>query len=542
MRNWNPRAIQWLGRTLRRWRWAVVVAGALILLAYAVAFLTGEPLRRYIEREVNHRLTGYTVRIGALEIHPLGAWFELRNATIAQDANPDPPVGHIDRLRTTLDWRALLHGRVVADILFERPRIHVDLTHVKTEATSDVPLTDRGWQQALEAVALDLEINRLRLTDGDVTYLDRGPFKPMHLSRLNATVENIRNIRSKDRVYPSDVLVEGVVFDSGRFWLRGQADFLADPHPGLLAQFRLDQIELDYFRPVTNRVNLSVRNGTLTAVGSTEYSPKFRMAVHEHVLVEAPAVDYVHMPETAEVETGRAQSAAKAAQSVSNEPSVQLKIDRLDIVGANLGFENRAANPSYRMVLTNADLVMENLSNQRMQGNATARLKGKLMGTGDTQVWALFRPQTQSGDLDLKVQVEDTPMASMSDLARAYGKFDVAAGEFSMYADLRVRDGALDGYIKPVVRGLQMSQEGPESFREKLYEGIVSVAAKVLKNRPRREIATVMNVSGRVDQPQIRTWEVVRGLLHNAFIEAVFPGFESDAGRTAKLKPAPAVR
>ena len=36
--------------------------------------------------------------------------------------------------------------------------------------------------------------------------------------------------------------------------------------------------------------------------------------------------------------------------------------------------------------------------------------------------------------------------------------------------------------------------------------------------------------------------EVVRGLLHNAFIEAVFPGFESDAGRAAKLKPAPAVR
>src|SRR3989442_13914613 len=163
----------------------------------------------------------------------------------------------------------------------------------------------------------------------------------MHLSRLNATVENIRNIRSKDRVYPSDVLVEGVVFDSGRFWLRGQADFLADPHPGLLAQFRLDQIELDYFRPVTNRVNLSVRNGTLTAVGSTEYSPKFRMAVLEHVLVEAPAGGYRHHPPAAEGETGGAQTPPQGAQSGSHEPSVQLKIDRPGNLGANPRIQKR---------------------------------------------------------------------------------------------------------------------------------------------------------------------------------------------------------
>ena len=536
------RAFHWLRPTSRVWRWVLGVTIAAILLAYAFAFLTGEALRRYVEREVNHRLTGYTARIGALEIHPRLGSFELRNSIIFQDANPNPPVASIDRLRTTLDWRALRHGRVVADILFERPKIHVDLTQVQTEVTNEVALKDRGWQRALEAVALDLEINRLRVVDGDVAYVDRGPFKPLHLSRLNVTAENIRNIRSKDRVYPSDVHVESVVFDSGRLWLRGQADFLAEPHPGLLARFQLDRIELDYFKPLANRANLSVRNGTLTAAGSTEYAPKFKMAVLERVLVEGLAVDYVHTPQTAGVESERAQSTAKAAQSVSNDPGVQLKIDQLNIVRSNVGLVNRAASPSYRVVLTNADLSAENLSNQRIQGDATVQLKGKLMGTGDTQVWARFRPKTESGDMDLTVQVEDTAMVSLSDLARAYGKFDVAAGAFSMYADLRVRDGTIDGYIKPVVRGLEMSRDAPASFREKLYEGLVDVAAKVLKNRPRREIVTVMDVSGRVDQPQIRTWQVVRGLLRNAFIKALYPGFERDEGRTVKLKPAPAIR
>src|SRR6266545_1132683 len=140
------RAFHWLRPTSRVWRWVLGVAIAAILLAYSFAFLTGEALRRSVERDVDH-----------------------------------------------------------------------------------------------------------------------GPFKPLHLSRLNVTAENIRNIRSKDRVYPSDGHVESVVFGSGRLWLRGQADFLAEPHPGLLARFQLDRIELDYFKPLANRANLSVRNGTLTA-------------------------------------------------------------------------------------------------------------------------------------------------------------------------------------------------------------------------------------------------------------------------------------
>ena len=76
-------------------------------------------------------------------------------------------------------------------------------------------------------------------------------------------------------------------------------------------------------------------------------------------------------------------------------------------------------------------------------------------------------------------------MASLSDVARAYGKFDVAAGAFSMYADLRVRDGTIDGYIKPVVRGLETSREAPASFREKLYEGLVGVSAKMNAEPPK---------------------------------------------------------
>ena len=98
-------------RVRRRWVWLL---GGLVLvtaLVYGAARLADEPVRRYMEAEVNRRLTGYTVRIPALQVRPWTASIELREAAIRQDANPDPPVAQVGRLSTRLDWRALLHRR-----------------------------------------------------------------------------------------------------------------------------------------------------------------------------------------------------------------------------------------------------------------------------------------------------------------------------------------------------------------------------------------------------------------------------------------------
>ncbi|HLF48818.1 MAG TPA: DUF748 domain-containing protein [Methylomirabilota bacterium] len=513
----------------RRWRWAAGLLGVVVLLAYTVAYLTDEPLRRYVEREVNHRLTGYTVRIRGLSLHPHSLSFDLKDSTIAQDANPARPIADIHRLNTSIHWGALLRGRLVADITFDRPTVHLDLGHIRTEARSDVALKDRGWQQALEAVALDMKINRLHVFNGDVTYVDPGPFKPLHLSRLNLTAENIRNIKSRERTYPSDFHVDGVVFDAGRLRVAGQADFLAEPHPGVRARFELERVAMDYFKPVTNRVNLSVSKGTLTVSGDVEYAPTVKTVSLDRVLVDRPEVEYFHTPQTAAAESERATRAVSAAKKVSNDPDVQLRVDRVDIVNARLAYTNRVASPPYRLVLTEANLSVDNLSNQRTEGAASVRLSGQFMGTGRTQALATVRAATGRADINLTLQIEDTELTSMNDLVRAYGGFDAAGGQFSVYTELRVKDGRITGYVKPLIRGVEVAggqPEQPKGLRQNLYEGAVAVIAMVLKNRSRDEIATVITISGPVDQPQTSIWEVIGGLLENAFFKAIPPGFE----------------
>jgi hypothetical protein len=523
--------------THRRLLWLLGTFAIFAALVYGVARSLDEPVRRYIEMEANRRLTGYTVRIPALRVRLWKASVELNDTRLLQDANPDPPVIHVERLVTTLDWRALLHGRrLVADLTFDRPTVLINLGQIRAEAAGDVPLKERGWQEALEALALDLKINQLRILDGKVTYVDAGPYKPLRISRLNATAENIRNVRSSARVYPSDLHLEAMAFDTGQVWLDGRADFLAEPHPGLDVALRLDDVQLDYFEPITKRYNLSVRDGRLSLRGGLEYAPSFARLMLERVLIQGVALDYTHTPQTAKAEKARVEETARTAKQMANASAVQLRIDRMDIVNSTFGFLNRAASPPYRVALTEADIRLQRLSNQARDGRASVNLTGQLMGSGPTRLEAVLQPQTGGADLDLMAQIEGADLGRLNDVVRAHSGIDVKAGHLSVFADLTMRGGSIDGYLKPLVRDVQVGTSADAGPGRRVYEGLVETAARVLKNRSRGEVATVVEFSGPIDRPRVNRWKTVGRLLRNAFFRPITPGF--DEHRREKTRPA----
>jgi hypothetical protein len=483
-----------------------------------------------MEAEVNRRLTGYTVSIPGLRLHPFSTSIELRDATIVQNDNPDPPVLHIRHLVTRVDWRALLHRHLVADVTFDHPTAHLDLRQVRAEAADPTPVKERGWQEALEALTLDLKINRLRIRQGDVTYVDRGPFKPLHLSHLKIQADNIRNIRSKERTYPSEIHAEGVVFDKGQLWLDGHADFLATPYPGVEGSLWLERIALDYFSPLTNRYNLTVRNGTLSLEGAFEVAPKITRVTLDQVRVQGVALEYTHRPETADAEKARVEQTAEVAKQATKTRTAQLTIKRLDVVGSTLGFVNRAASPPYRLQLTDTDISLAHLSNQPRDGRASVSLRGQLMGKGPTRITASVKPEPGRADLDVTTLIQQADLARLSDAVRAHGGVGVSAGELSVYSELKLENGAIEGYVKPLVKDVRVGDDGAEadrSLKRRMVEGMMNVAGKVLKNHSRGEVATVVHVSGPLERPRVSRWETIGRLLQNAFIKPIVPGLEA---------------
>jgi len=199
----------------RHWVAISVPIAIVLIIVYTIAFLLDEPLRRYTEAKMNRALKGYSAHIETLDFHPLGFSLDLKSLTVTQDAHPDPAVLRIERLSASVHWRALLSGQLVADVEIEKPTVYVNLPQASKEISDPTPIKERGWQDALEAV-YPLKINHFEIRDGDVTYVDQGPFKPLRLRDLDLVATNIRNVRSEKRTYPSDVRVSAAVFESGR--------------------------------------------------------------------------------------------------------------------------------------------------------------------------------------------------------------------------------------------------------------------------------------------------------------------------------------
>ncbi|MGE5698483.1 MAG: hypothetical protein ACM31N_00220, partial [Deltaproteobacteria bacterium] len=170
-------------------------------------------------------------------------------------------------------------------------------------------------------------------------------------------------------------------------------------------------------------------------------------------------------------------------------------------------------------------------------GPAEMELQGKFMGSGPTVVNAQFRPEKEGPDLDLRVKIENTRMADMNDLFRAYGKFDVTEGLFAFYSELQIRNDAIAGYIKPFFKDIKVydkrTDREKKGFRQ-MYEMLIGGVARLLESRHRHEVAARADISGPVDNPRISNWQIVGKLIENAFFKTILPGFEKEASRSKR--------
>ena len=158
-------------KRLRNRRWVRYAALALLLvvaLAVVGSFFIDEPLRRLVVRQMNQQLKGYTADIRKLSFHPVGLSLTLYDLKFLQQAHPDPPVFHAPKLDASVEWKALLRGRLVADFALTQPAIYVNLQQLRAEAADPTPVEDHGWQEAFQAI-YPLKINEVRVTDGSVT-------------------------------------------------------------------------------------------------------------------------------------------------------------------------------------------------------------------------------------------------------------------------------------------------------------------------------------------------------------------------------------
>ena len=524
-------------RRSRAGKITLITLGILFTLALIADLALDEPIRKVVERRANAELQGYTASVPKLDFHLIGMSMTLHDVKVVQDAHPEPPVIAIPRLSMSVQWLELLRLRMVADCTFKNPSIYANLAQLQEEDKDQVRLDQKGWQDALQAI-YPLKINKMVIHNGSLTYQETAAAKPLKATKVELTAHNIRNIRSKDRVYPSPIHVTGNVFDVGRAEIKGHADFLAKPHPGVKADLILERLDLGYFAPVLDQYALHVRRGLMSGSGRIENGEGVEIVDLDQVVIADAWVDYQYGGEPHEKARAVAREVRERAKEALNAPEKLFRIRRLRLQDGTIGFVNRTTQPPYRLFVTEADFDLENLSSRSEDGVARASLRGSLMGTGRVQAEASFFPEGKDPNFGMKLEIAETQLKNINPMLKAHGNFDVAGGEFSLYMDLRVKDRQVQGYVKPLFRDINVydpSQDKNEGPMHKLYEKMVGVVAKILENKKRDEVATVAKISGPVENPQSNALEILGGLLKNAFVKSILPGFENEV---SKVNPA----
>jgi len=515
----------------RRYWFAVPVL--LALVAYVVFWIWGDELmRRRMEENINDSLVGYTARVPELDFHLIGLSVTLKNAQLSQQSHPDPPVAQFGKVHASVQWKALLHGRLVADFEFDNPKLHIDLRQLESEVKDPTNFEDKGWQDAARDI-YPLKINHFAVNNGEVTYIDKDAKRPLELRNVQLRATNIRNVRSPDNVYPSTISMTTDVFGSGRLEVEGRANFLSEPHVGLNVDFKFAQVPLAALNPVAGRVNLRVRKGILDAAGHLEYSPEVENVRIENATLRGVQVDYLHLSATQKAEAERLATVQKTAKRVSNEPNTLVFVDHFEIADSTIAYSDSTQPPGYRLFLSDADMTLKDLSNQASEKPAQIDITGLFMGSGRTQIVGSFMPIHKTPYFDFSVRIQNTSMKSMNDLFRSLADFDVAKGEFAFYSELHARDGRLRGYVKPLMSDVEVfkrQQDKSKSILQQVYEALIGGVAGLLKSKEGK-VATETEVSGRIDDPNVQTWEAVANLLKNAFVSAIRPGLTGEEGK-----------
>lgn len=188
----------------------------------------------YVNKTLSE-IDGYQGSIEGVDIDLYRGAYGIRGLAL-EKVNENVPVPFVDisRIDLSVQWKALIHGRIVGEIELLNPVLN--FTADSAEITQGGSETD--WTQPIQEL-IPLEINRFAIINGTVTYKDFGstPKVELVLDSLQAEATNLRNITGKEGTLPSSITAKANSIGGGSLELNCKANIIKEvPDFDLTAQ------------------------------------------------------------------------------------------------------------------------------------------------------------------------------------------------------------------------------------------------------------------------------------------------------------------
>ena len=208
-----------------------------------------------------------------------------------------------------------------------------------------------------------------------------------------------------------------------------------------------------------------------------------------------------------------------------------LKINRFEVNHGSVHYVDAGATPKVDISIQDAYILAQNLKNT--YDNKTAlpspiTAHANVYG-GTLSLNMKMNALAKKATFDLNAEVKNTNLVMLNSFLKAYGGFDVNKGTFGLYTEFASKDGKYKGYVKPVIKDLDVV--GPEDrndkFFQKVWENVVGLAGKILNNPKKDQIATKVPIEGEFGKSNTNIIDAIWELLRNAFIQALMPSIDN---------------
>ena len=204
-------------------RWLKIFIGVLIFVGILRLILPYVVLR-YANKTLAE-MDGYYGHVADIDIALIRGAYQIDSIYINKvdsTTKKQTPFFSAAEIDLSVEWKALFHGSLVGEFVFEKPRI--DFTKDKVEP-KDVRDDSSSFKQLKEDF-MPLQVNRCEINDGEVRYRDEfsKPKVDVSLTRLYATALNLRNSYDSSALLPATITANAKVYE-------GSLDFYMKLNP-----------------------------------------------------------------------------------------------------------------------------------------------------------------------------------------------------------------------------------------------------------------------------------------------------------------------
>lgn len=259
---------------------------------------------------------------------------------------------------------------------------------------------------------------------------------------------------------------------------------------------------------------------------SVEWRAIFKGSVVGEIYVEDPVLNFVkgkHRNENAKADTADFRGLIRDL--------MPLTINHFEINNGQMHYIDKYSAPNVDVAMKDITVKADNLSNVN---DSTSLLPARLDAFADIYGGTLdltvkFNALEKQPTFDLNADLKNVDMVNLNDFFKAYGNFDLKKGNLSLYTEFAARNGAFDGYVKPIIKDLDIVQWNKEEgdVKQILWETLIGSVAEIFQNQRKEQLATKVPIRGRFDKPETALWTAISYVLRNAFVYALKPSIDN---------------